>query len=147
MFSGTSCAAPTVVGKAACIMQREFYYSGVWPSPNKVKDLLINHGKKKVRSLRSTDWSSVPSATSTTTNNVYVTLLRINNLGGGNGGYNFTELAGTPDVRAFFDPRDFSGAKQEVTKGKRPVDTQGGNFYPRSNVRYGSTNFDSPEIQ
>ena len=147
MFSGTSCAAPTVVGKAACIMEREFYYGGVWPSPNKVKDLLINHGKKKARSLRSTDWSSVPSATSTTTNNLYVVLVRINNLGYSNGGYHFTELAGTPDVRAFFDPRDFSGAKQEVTKGKRPVDTQGGNFYPRSNVRYGSTNFDSPEIQ
>ena len=146
MFSGTSCAAPTVVGKAACIMEREFYYSGVWPSPNKVKELLINYGKKKVGGLQSTDWSSVPSASTDIGNALYFELVKIGNSGNGNGGYNFSELAGTTEIRAFFDPRVFSGTKQEVTKGRRPTATQGGNCYPRSNVRYGSRNFVSPDL-
>ena len=146
MFSGTSCAAPTVVGKAACIMEREFYYSGVWPSPNKVKELLINYGKKKVGGLQSTDWSSVPSASTDIGNALYYELVKIGNTGNGNGGYNFSELAGTTEIRAFFDPRVFSGAKQEVTKGRRPTATQGGNCYPRSNVRYGSRNFVGPDL-
>ena len=146
MFSGTSCAAPTVVGKAACIMEREFYYSGVWPSPNKVKELLINYGKKKVGGLQSTDWSSVPSASTDIGNALYFELVKISNSGNGNGGYNFSELAGTTEIRAFFDPRVFSGTKQEVTKGRRPTATQGGNCYPRSNVRYGSRNFVSPDL-
>lgn len=146
-FSGTSCATPTVVGKAACIMEREFYYTGVWPSPAKVKDLLLKYGKKKARSLRTTNWSNVPSATSSISNSLQSGLVNISNSGNSNGGYAFSELAGTTEIRAFFDPREFSGAKQKVTKGKRPVESQGGNCYPRSNVRYGSTNFDSPELQ
>lgn len=146
-FSGTSCATPTVVGKAACIMEREFYYTGVWPSPNKVKNLLKRYGKKKARSLRTTNWSNVPSASTTISNSLQSGLVRISNSGNGNGGYALSELAGTTEVRAFFDPREFLGSKQKVTKGKRPLESQGGNCYPRNNVRYGSINFDSPELQ
>ena len=40
MFSGTSCATPTVVGKAACIMEEYFWYNGAWPTPDQTKGII-----------------------------------------------------------------------------------------------------------
>lgn len=107
MFGGTSCATPTVVGKAACIMEREFYYAGVWPSPDQVKNLLTQNGKNKAITLATTTWSNVPSASSDIINTSSSGLVRIYDGGGGNGGYGFSELAGTTNIRAFFDPLDY----------------------------------------
>ena len=108
MFSGTSCATPTVVGKAACIMEREFYYNGVWPSPEQVKTLLTQNGKNKATTLATTTWSSVPSASASITNTASSGLVRITSGSGANGSYGFTELVGSTDIRAFFDPIDYS---------------------------------------
>ena len=43
-FGGTSCAAPTVVGKAACLMEKYMVYNNVWPTPAQIKELLLESG-------------------------------------------------------------------------------------------------------
>jgi len=108
MFSGTSCAAPTVVGKAACIMEREFYYNGFWPSPEQVKILLTQNGKDKVINFITANWSNVPAASSSISNDHNSGLVRISHGNGGNGSYKFSELAGTTSIRAFLDPIDYA---------------------------------------
>ena len=40
MFSGTSCAAPTVVGKAACEIEKYFTYNNVYPTPAELKQII-----------------------------------------------------------------------------------------------------------
>ena len=66
MFSGTSCATPTVVGKAACIMEEYFWYNGTWPTPDQTKEILLAKAKNKCRGISSGgsgfSWSNVPSA-------------------------------------------------------------------------------------
>lgn len=108
MFSGTSCATPTVVGKAACIMEREFYYNGVWPSPDQVKTLLTQNGKDKAITFTTANWSNAPAASSSISNNHDSGLVRISHGNGANGLYKFSELVGTTSIRAFFDPIDYA---------------------------------------
>ena len=107
MFSGTSCATPTVVGKAACIMEREFYYNGVWPTPEQVKTLLTQNGKDKAITFTTANWSNAPAASASISNNHDSGLVRIT-YGNGNGSYRFSELAETTNIRAFFDPIDYA---------------------------------------
>jgi hypothetical protein len=45
LFGGTSCAVPTVGGKAACWMEKYYTLNGAWPSPNQVKDAMISEAK------------------------------------------------------------------------------------------------------
>jgi hypothetical protein len=108
LFDGTSCAAPTVVGKAACIMEREFYYTGVWPSPDQVKNLLIQNGKNKVVTLATTSWGSVPSA-STSIQNISSSssMVRLSSGRNLNAKVRFTELTETTNIQVFFDPLDY----------------------------------------
>jgi len=40
MFSGTSCATPTVVGKAACEIEKYFTYNNEYPTPTQLKEIL-----------------------------------------------------------------------------------------------------------
>ena len=40
MFSGTSCATPTVVGKAACEIEKYFTYNNEYPTPAQLKTIL-----------------------------------------------------------------------------------------------------------
>lgn len=40
MFSGTSCAAPTVVGKAACEIEKYFTFNNVYPTPTQLKEIV-----------------------------------------------------------------------------------------------------------
>ena len=128
MFSGTSCATPTVVGKAACIMEREFYYNGVWPSPEQVKTLLTQNGKDKAITFTTANWSNAPAASSSISNNHDSGLVRISNGNGANGSYRFSELAGTTSIRAFFDPIDYAfgtipSSINEGSSGTFNVDT------------------------
>jgi hypothetical protein len=129
MFSGTSCATPTVVGKAACMMERYFYYNGSWPTPNQVKSLVISSAKNKILDVPTTDWSSVglPDI-SISTNEGGFSLVRIAT-GNGNGGYKFTETVGTTTLRAFFDVPFFNNSN--VYKKRPPA----GMLYPRINNR------------
>lgn len=138
MFSGTSCATPTVVGKAACLMERYFYYKGVWPTPNQVKTLLTSSAKKIVRGVKSTNWSNVSAATSQiNTDEGGVSIARISSGTNANGGFKLTDLAGTTNLRAFFDELDFNN---ENTHSRR---NKSGLIYPRRSMRTG--NFVYPE--
>lgn len=127
MFSGTSCATPTVVGKLACIMERFYEYSGVWPSPQESKNLLLSGAKEVVLGINSIDWTNAPSAGGDFSNSIKSGLVKIFG-GNGNGGYTFTESAGTTRLRAYFNATLESLDKSNFY-GKRP---QNGLMYPRT---------------
>jgi len=143
MFSGTSCATPTVVGKVACLMEKYKYYHGSWPSPDTTKQLLLSSAKNVVRSVPSGgpsfSWTSVPS--STMSNSISFGNCYISN-GNGNGGYKYTEAAGTTGLRAFFDEPDFDGYKIK-NRGRRPTK---GVTYPRTFNSVGRKNATYPQL-
>jgi len=137
MFSGTSCATPTVVGKAACLMEKYFYYKGAWPTPNETKQLLLQSAKDIVKGLKTAPWDDIsPALTVIQRKEDGVSgsgsLVRITTGSAGNGGYTFLERAGTTTKRAFFNAR---GYDRKFTKGKRPAK---GALYPRLSKRIGS---------
>lgn len=138
MFSGTSCATPTVVGKAACLMEREFYYTGSWPGPAEMKTLLRANGREKVVGIQSTTWDNVPVAGGYLSNTTQGGLVRIFN-GSGNGGYTLSELAGTTRIRAHFESTVETLDKSNLYK-RRP---DSGALYPRRKLR---NNFSSPSV-
>ena len=134
-FSGTSCAAPTVVGKAACLMEKYYVLNGVWPTPSQVKNILVTesrNGRKRLIDPASTTWSNVPNASSSSItideqrNGSYSgSLLRITKTPSLNGGVKFAELAGTPIYRAFFNTEVHT---KEQAMGQRPTS---GVMFPR----------------
>ena len=135
-FSGTSCAAPTVAGKAACMMEEYYTLHGAWPNFAQVKNMLqteARNGNNRIIDPESTTWSNVPAASSSSieikSQSAYPNadaLLRIQSSGtSGNGGFQFAELAGTPKFFAFLDTRGYS---REQTNGRRPTS---GVMYPR----------------
>ena len=135
-FSGTSCATPTVVGKAACLMEEYYTLNGAWPNFTQVKNMLqteARNGNNRVLDPASTTWSNVPTAsgdtiqsTSQTLYPVDDSLLRIPKSGANaNGSITFSELAGTPNFFAFWNARAYS---REQTMHKRPTT---GVMYPR----------------
>ncbi len=134
MFSGTSCAAPTVVGKAACLMEEYFTYNNVWPTPAQTKSMLLNEAKRCVEGVLTTTWSNVSAASIAISSkeSESKSLARITSGTGGNGGYAFTELAGTTNLRAFLNASQFNTSN---TKGKRPFT---GVVYPRPNLKIGN---------
>ena len=50
-FSGTSAAASNIAGIAACEMSKYYYNTGRWPTPNQVKDILVNQSQNKIKEL------------------------------------------------------------------------------------------------
>ena len=135
-FSGTSCATPTVVGKAACMMEKYYTLNGAWPNFTQVKNMLqteARNGNNRVLDPASTTWSNVPAASGASIEIVNQmlypfdsSLLRIPKTSGyANGGYTFAELAGTPNFFAFWNARGYS---REQTMDKRPTS---GVMYPR----------------
>ena len=140
MFSGTSCAAPTVVGKAACLLERHRYYHGSWADPAGLKRLLVASAKNISTGFdsghnQSLDWSNTPSAsTSSFSNRIDSGLLRISSSPSHNGGIKFSEAAGTTGLRAFFDAPNESF--QQALHGRR-YPTIGGIKYPRPRVCVG----------
>ena len=135
-FSGTSCATPTVVGKAACMMEKYYTLNGAWPNFAQVKNMLqteARNGNNRVLDPASTTWSNVPAASG---NDILIfnqirypfesSLLRIPKTANrANGLYTFAELAGTPNFFAFWNARGYS---REQTMDKRPTS---GVMYPR----------------
>ena len=135
-FSGTSCATPTVVGKAACMMEEYYTLNGAWPNFAQVKNMLqteARNGNNRVLDPASTTWSNVPTASGATIQSSSQqrypydgSLLRIpKGSNRANGSYTFAELAGTPNFFAFWNARGYS---REQTMDKRPTS---GVMYPR----------------
>ena len=135
-FSGTSCATPTVVGKAACMMEEYYTLNGAWPNFAQVKNMLqteARNGNNRVLDPASTTWSNVPAASGGDIEIVNQmlypfdsSLLRVGKSANqGNGAIQFAELAGTPNFFAFWNARAYS---REHTMDKRPTS---GVMYPR----------------
>lgn len=133
-FSGTSCAAPTVAGKIACMMEEYFNYNGIWPTPNQVKLIVTGRAKNVVNSVNSTTWNSVPiPSTNYSISQFCSTTNYVNHIQDGvwspNGGFRFSELAGTTTKRCFINAQSFDRIQ---TFGKRPIS---GRVYPRPKIR------------
>ena len=132
VFGGTSCAKPTVGGKAACVMERHYMKNGVWPTPDEVKNTMVAEARPTNISIRTVDWSNVPSPSDTDINpdqqSSNSPCLKIKSGTGGtppNGGWRFGDHAGTTNLQAFFNNQGFN---REHTHGKRPTS---GVLYPR----------------
>ena len=151
MFSGTSCATPTVVGKAACIMEEYFWYNDAWPTPNQTKSLLLSKASNKCRGIASGgtgfSWSNVPSAGGASlSNEISFGNCFISSGNSANGGFKYTELTGTTHLRAYFDPQDQDSHPFEHRikhSSKRPV---AGGMYPRVNSAVGRHRMDLPDM-
>ena len=139
-FGGTSCAVPTVGGKAACWMEKYYTLNGAWPSPNQVKDALISESRAIPISVRTTNWSNVPTASGTTIDpeqhySAVACLKMQQGVTAPNGGFSFVDLAGTPSRQAFWNAQNFN---REQTYKKRP---KTGVLFPRPRK------FDIPPIE
>ena len=151
MFSGTSCATPTVVGKAACIMEEYFWYNDSWPSPDQTKSILLSKASNKCRGILSGgvgySWSNVPSAGGASlSNEISFGNCSISSGNSGNGGFKYTELTGTTHLRAYFDPQDQDShpfVHRIKHHSKRPV---AGGMYPRVNSAVGRHRMDLPDM-
>jgi hypothetical protein len=151
MFSGTSCATPTVVGKAACIMEEYFWYNDAWPTPDQTKSILLSKASNKCRGIASGgvgfSWSNVPSAGGASlSNEISFGNCSISSGNNGNGGFKYTELTGTTHLRAYFDPQDEDShpfAHRIKHHSKRPV---AGGMYPRVNSVVGRHRMDLPDM-
>ena len=131
-FGGTSCAMPTVAGKAACYMEKHYTLYGVWPTPDQVKNSMIAESKPTSMSVNTVNWSNVPAASDTdilpSQDANPDPCLKIKSGSGGtapNGGWVYGEHVGTPNNQAFWNAKDFN---REHTYGKRPTS---GVMYPR----------------
>jgi hypothetical protein len=134
MFSGTSCAGPTVAGILACLMEKYRYYNGSWPTPKQAKEILLVESKKNILvDTTSTTWNNVPPAS---------VQIRASNLAVGpvnllltydglaiNGGLSGNELLATTNKRVFIDNNI---VKNKVNNGTRPAQ---GQIFPRSKIK------------
>jgi len=151
-FSGTSCATPTVVGKAACIMEEYMTYNNEWPTPDQVKELLLSQADennfqeswdtmrrglhpsnaKMVKSAGGFDWTSVPAANShisQTTSHGWGNLNKIQNGTGMNGSVGYLDLASTTRRFSSYNTKGFNRSQ---TRGPRP---KSGGVYPRPRIQ------------
>ncbi len=156
MFSGTSCATPTVVGKAACLLEKYFVYNNEYPTPAELKSILCQnkyyygHSKdgsddvyKKKYIMKSNDtisappgdrggidWSSIPVAASkyyyADAANGY--LCQIEDGDSWNGWIVLNDLAGTTRQKASLNVHAYNRSQ---TRGPRPIL---GALYPRPRI-------------
>ena len=155
MFSGTSCATPTVVGKAACLIEKYFTYNNEYPTPAQLKAIVCqnnyhyghrsddSYAKKYIMKsdsfLRSIagqtgggiDWTSVPAASGSSfathaMGTVNLCQLEVDDYV--NGGIVALELAGTPRQKANLNVKGFD---RHQTRGVRPLT---GATYPRPRI-------------
>ena len=134
-FGGTSCAMPTVAGKAACMMEEYYTLNGAWPTPDQVKNMLISEARPYCIDVATIpNWASVPTASNTSIIPTECTdqtdphlMIKGDSIGGTrpNGGWNFGELLGTPPRFAFWNTKAFN---REHTYKERPTS---GVLYPR----------------
>lgn len=140
MFSGTSCATPSVVGIAACYMEKYFHETGSWPNSATVKRLLQDNARDIVVGATTSfgngliDWSNMGSVSPSSVleePKLYTSQTLINRIHpqfwNGNGGYRRADLAGTTTKRAFW-----RGSFTRKVAGRRPLT---GVVYPRPKIR------------
>ena len=145
-FGGTSCALPTVGGKAACYIEKHYTINGVYPTPDQVKNSMIAEAKATSMSVATTTWSNVPSASE----NAIVPIQSRTRADGGGGtpclkiqagvtppntGWQYGDGAGTPSRQAYWNAQNFN---REQTYKKRPTT---GVLFPRPRK------FDIPPIE
>ena len=149
-IGGTSCATPTVVGKAACLMEKYMVYNNVWPTPAQIKELLLESGdndfqeswagrrgalhpsKSKVyKSGVSVNWASVGDANTKITAHADNggTVNRIDVNWAMNGWIEYVDPAGTPRKYASLNTKGFDRFQ---TRGPRP---KSGALYPRPRIQ------------
>ena len=145
-FGGTSCALPTVGGKAACYIEKHYTINGTYPTPDQVKNSMIAEAKATSMSVATTTWSSVPNASGTAINPIQ-NRSRADGSGGTpclkiqagvtapNGGWIYGDSAGTPSRQAYWNAQNFN---REQTYKKRPTS---GVLFPRPRK------FDIPPIE
>ena len=157
MFSGTSCATPTVVGKAACLLEKYFTYNNDYPTPAQLKTIVCQkqysyghnsndtyrkrHIMKSDSTLRSIagqtgggiDWSNVPAASGTSFSTHALGSRGLCQLEVGdyvNGGIVLLENAGTPRQKPFLGTTDDRNRLQQL-QGVRRLS---GATYPRPKI-------------
>ena len=113
-------------------MEKHYTLNGVWPTPQQVKDAMIAESRPTSMSVRTVDWSNVPSPSDTDISPYQDTVddpcLKIKSGSGGtepNGGWRFMDHVGTPNRQAYWNAKDFN---REHTYKKRPTS---GVLYPR----------------
>ena len=157
MFSGTSCATPTVVGKAACLLEKYFTYNNDYPTPAQLKTIVCQkqysyghnsndtyrkrHIMKSDSTLRSIagatgggiDWSNVPAASGSSFSTHALGSRGLCQLEAGdyvNGGIVLLENAGTPRQKPFLGTTDDRNRLQQL-QGVRRLS---GATYPRPKI-------------
>ena len=157
MFSGTSCATPTVVGKAACLLEKYFTYNNEYPTPAQLKTIVCQkqysyghnsndtyrkrHITKSDSTLRSIagqtgggiDWSNVPAASGSSFSTHAYGNRALCQLEAGdyvNGGIVVLENAGTPRQKPFLGTTDDRNRLQQL-QGVRRLS---GATYPRPKI-------------
>lgn len=134
-YGGNSCAVPTVVGKAACFMEKHYVLNGVYPTPDQLKSMMIAESRRTSIHADTTTWSNVPTASASALTDMipadhYGTqtaqYLEINaNRTQPNGGLTFLDHVGTPNHQTTFNNKAFN---REQTYKERP---RTGVLFPR----------------
>ena len=131
-FSGTSCAMPTVAGKAACYMEKHYTLHGTWPTADQVKNSMIAEARSTSMSVSTVNWENVPVASGTDIlpdRDIGTSpCLKISSASDGtrpNAGFCFGDHAGTPNRQAHWTAKDIN---REHTYKKSPTS---GVLYPR----------------
>ena len=139
-FGGTSCALPTVGGKLACYIEKHYTINGVYPTPDQAKAAIISEAKNTALSVKTVNWSSVPTASATTIDpkqhlGTSACLKVASGVTAANGGSRMIDLAGTPPRHAYWNAQNFN---REQTYKKRP---KTGVLFPRPRK------FDIPPVE
>ena len=139
-FGGTSCAVPTVGGKLACYIEKHYTINGVYPTPDQAKAAIISEAKNTALSVKTVNWSSVPTASATTIDpkqhlGTSACLKVASGVTAANGGSRMIDLAGTPPRHAYWNAQNFN---REQTYKKRP---KTGVLFPRPRK------FDIPPVE
>lgn len=104
-FSGSSAAVASVTGLAACLMEWYFNKNKVWPTPDDVKRLLKVNARNILTGTSVINWASPPAPDTIIFSNELFgesNLYAISTSTSLNGNLGITELASSPESRAFF---------------------------------------------
>ena len=108
IFSGTSSAAPTVVGVAACMLEYYYTVNGSYPNPATLKNLLLGNAINRIQNYPTINWNALPSPDPNTfvyadnlVDNTVPALNIPSNLLSQNGRPYATDLVGTTSRAAF----------------------------------------------